>query len=117
MSDGPSHMQVMLYVPNLIGYFRFLLTFMCVKYAFDAAEGNWIMFTVCYSCSQLLDAIDGFAARKLNQCSKFGACLDMISDRTSCSTIYMLLATIYPEPIFSYCFLMCMVLDFGSHYL
>ena len=49
--EGPSHLAVMLYVPNLIGYVRFFLTFLCVKYAFDAADGNWVMFVVCYSCS------------------------------------------------------------------
>ena len=49
--SGPSHSSVMLYVPNLIGYARFILTFICVNYAFDAAKGNWIKFTVCYSVS------------------------------------------------------------------
>ncbi|KAF9435240.1 hypothetical protein BGZ76_006655 [Entomortierella beljakovae] len=33
-----------------------------------------------YSISQLLDAVDGHAARYFNQCSKFGAVLDMVTD-------------------------------------
>ena len=54
----------MLYYPNLIGYFRFITNIASVKYAFDVKEGQWIMFAVLYSISQLLDAFDGMVARK-----------------------------------------------------
>ena len=37
--------------------------------------------TVAYCISQLLDAVDGHAARYLGQASKFGAVLDMVTDR------------------------------------
>jgi len=37
--------------------------------------------TVAYCVSQLLDAVDGHAARYLGQASKFGAVLDMVTDR------------------------------------
>ena len=37
--------------------------------------------TVAYCVSQLLDAVDGQAARYLGQASKFGAVLDMVTDR------------------------------------
>mgnify|MGYP003845300433 FL=1 len=59
-----SHSQIMLYYPNLIGYFRFITNIASVKYAFDVKEGQWIMFAVLYSISQLLDAFDGMVARK-----------------------------------------------------
>ena len=39
----------------------------------------------------------------------------MISDRTSCSTIYMILSILYPA--YTYCFVTCFFLDFGSHFL
>jgi CDP-diacylglycerol--inositol 3-phosphatidyltransferase len=39
-----------------------------------------------------LDAIDGHAARFFNQCSRFGAALDMVSDRASVALIFMVLA-------------------------
>ena len=110
-------MNIFLYVPNLIGYARFACTFVCVKYAFDPRDEAWIKFVVLYSISQLLDAFDGFAARKLNQCSRFGAALDMISDRTSCATIYMILMCLYKETLYSYYWFFCFVLDFGAHYL
>lgn len=37
--------------------------------------------TLLYGVSCLLDAVDGYAARALNQTSKFGAVLDMVTDR------------------------------------
>lgn len=36
---------------------------------------------ICYCISQGLDAVDGVVARYFNQCSKFGAVLDMLTDR------------------------------------
>lgn len=37
--------------------------------------------TLAYVVSCLLDAVDGQAARALGQTSKFGAVLDMVTDR------------------------------------
>ena len=37
--------------------------------------------TIAYCISCLLDAADGHAARALGQASKFGAVLDMVTDR------------------------------------
>ena len=38
--------------------------------------------TVLYFVSCILDAVDGQAARALGQTSKFGAVLDMVTDRS-----------------------------------
>ena len=69
--------NVFLFVPNLIGYARVVL----------AAASLFFMpwhpkFCTClYTVSCLLDAVDGQAARALGQTSKFGAVLDMVTDR------------------------------------
>ena len=50
---------------------------------------NWPLFycvlfkilSVCYILSGFLDAFDGHAARAFNQSTKFGAMLDMLTDR------------------------------------
>lgn len=47
--------------------------------------------------SALLDAFDGHAARILNQCSKFGAMLDMLTDRVATSMLLMALSVLYPK--------------------
>ena len=46
------------------------------------------MYIFLFQLSGLLDAVDGHAARLLNQSSKFGAMLDMLTDR--CATMCLL---------------------------
>ena len=107
------HSDVAFFIPNLIGYTRFILLF--VSPYFVLSEDQWHWFVICYSASYLLDAVDGNAARYFDQCSRFGAALDMVCDRASNATIYMALGTLYPS--FSILFFACFVLDFGSHWL
>lgn len=51
--------------------------------------------TIAYGISCLLDAADGHAARALNQTSKFGAVLDMVTDR--CVSYKAYLMTVRPD--------------------
>jgi phosphatidylglycerophosphate synthase len=89
--------------------------------------------TLAYVISCLLDAVDGQAARALGQTSKFGAVLDMVTDRcvfgrrtrcgvatdfhrrctTSCLLCY--LSSVYPDYAILFQFLIA--LDFSSHYM
>ena len=89
------------------------------------------MVAYCISC--LLDAFDGQAARALGQTSKFGAVLDMVTDRyvcphdiytravyspvSSCTTSSLLcyLSSAYPE--WTMAFQLLISLDFASHYM
>jgi CDP-diacylglycerol--inositol 3-phosphatidyltransferase len=91
-----------------------------------------IYCTILYGLSCLLDAVDGQAARALGQTSKFGAVLDMVTDRyvlcsyhtdsddsypkrctTSCLLCY--LSSAYPQYAILFQFLIA--LDFSSHYM
>jgi len=69
--------NVFFYVPNIIGYFRFslvVISWLC--HAFS--RPNW---TLCfYVIAAVLDFFDGYAARRLNQSSVFGAWLDVCID-------------------------------------
>ncbi|KAH0583964.1 CDP-diacylglycerol-inositol 3-phosphatidyltransferase [Termitomyces sp. 'cryptogamus'] len=69
--------NVFLFVPNLIGYSRILLAGLSLH--FMSYHPKYC--TLLYVVSCLLDAVDGQAARALNQTSKFGAVLDMVTDR------------------------------------
>ena len=82
-------------------------------YACDKAR--WHMFCVCYGASYFLDALDGLAARRFDQCSRYGAALDMVCDRASNAMIYMILAALWAK--YSFAFYLCLLLDFGSHWL
>eukprot|EP00494_Astrolonche_serrata_P026103 UN26364 len=55
------------------------------------------------------------AARYFNQCSKFGAMLDMITDRLSTMFLSFVLAMDYPN--YWYLFAGFSLLDIGSHWL
>jgi len=55
---------VYFYVPNLIGYGRVIAAIAAFFYTFS----NYSAFLWLYTISYSLDALDGIAARKLNQC-------------------------------------------------
>ncbi len=80
--------NIFLFVPNLIGFARIILSLI----SFYLMPFDYIKATVCYVMSALLDAIDGYAARALNQSTKFGAILDQLTDR--CSTMCLILVVI-----------------------
>lgn len=99
-----------LYVPNLIGYTRVILSFVAYHYS----STNPYVFAVCYFLSQFLDMFDGMAARAFNQSTKFGAMLDMVTDR--CSTIGLMLTIAQRKPELTlYCHFFIW-LDICSHW-
>lgn len=61
----------------LIGYSRIILAALALHYM--SYHPKYCTVLYCISC--LLDAFDGHAARALGQSSKFGAVLDMVTDR------------------------------------
>ncbi len=69
----------------------------------------------CYLTSGLLDAFDGYAARYLNQGTKFGAMLDMLTDRCVTMCLCVVLAMFYPTC--AILFQLMMTLDISSHWL
>lgn len=68
-----------------------------------------------YSISCLLDALDGYAARAFNQSTKFGAVLDMVTDRCTTTCLLVFLST--AKPRWSMLFQLLISLDFTSHYM
>lgn len=106
-SRGP---YIYLWIPNLIGYTRVVLTLLSIYYAFS----DWIIFVVAYSVSAILDLFDGMAARKFDQCSKFGGILDMVTDRVSTNMLYIVLAVMFPKHYFVFAVLAG--LDYSSHW-
>jgi len=68
-----------------------------------------------YSISCLLDAFDGLAARRLGQSTRFGAVLDMVTDRCTTSCLLVFLASAFPR--FAIVFQALISLDLASHYM
>jgi len=87
-STGPAHNEpsenVFLFWPNIIGYWRIVLAIASLYYM----NLHPRTCSLLYSVSCLLDALDGYAARYLDQSTRFGAVLDMVTDR--CTTACLL---------------------------
>ncbi|CAO3612571.1 unnamed protein product [Cunninghamella blakesleeana] len=106
-----SYDNVFLFVPNLIGYTRIILAALSLHYM--PYHPKVCVALYCISC--LLDAVDGNAARYFNQCSRFGAVLDMVTDR--CTTTCLLCFLSLRNPEWTILFQFLISLDFSSHYM
>jgi len=102
--------RVYMFMPNLIGYTRVIFAFI----SFLFLKSCPLTAMAFYFTSCILDALDGTAARRYNQCSQFGAVLDMITDRFTSSALICYLAMVWPKWLFVFQFLIA--LDFSSHY-
>jgi CDP-diacylglycerol--inositol 3-phosphatidyltransferase len=102
--------MVFWYVPNVIGYLRVLFLLPLVVFPFE----NIVLNSVCYGVSQALDGFDGMAARHFNQASRFGAVLDMVTDRASNALLLGVLGALYPG--LAWLFYGDLVLDLVSHW-
>jgi CDP-diacylglycerol--inositol 3-phosphatidyltransferase len=68
-----------------------------------------------YSVSCLLDALDGYAARYFEQSTKFGAVLDMVTDRCTTACLLVFLSSAWPR--WALLFQGLISLDLASHYV
>ncbi|KAM3188526.1 hypothetical protein ACTXT7_000080 [Hymenolepis weldensis] len=103
--------NIFLFVPNIIGYVRILLLIAACCYM----PSDPIRAIVTYFLSALLDAVDGYVARLLNQSTKFGAMLDMLSDRCTTMCLLFVLGTFYPHYLLL--FQLSAAIDIASHWL
>ncbi|XP_070779993.1 CDP-diacylglycerol--inositol 3-phosphatidyltransferase isoform X1 [Enoplosus armatus] len=103
--------NIFFFVPNLIGYARVVLALLSF-YLMPCCPWPAVFF---YLLSSLLDSFDGHAARALNQCTKFGAMLDMLTDRCATMCLLVNLSLIYPS--YTFLFQLSMCLDIASHWL
>jgi len=101
---------VYFWYPNLVGYCRIIATFIAFALVFEDAY----LASFFYLLGQGLDAVDGVTARYFNQCSKFGAVLDMLTDRMSTAVLLVVLSHLYPKQWGLFAFLI--VLDIVSHW-
>ena len=108
-----SRVPVWLFVPNLIGYIRIVTGVAAFSFAFNKETHH--IFFLLYAFSYALDALDGVAARQLGQTSRFGAVLDMVTDRFCTAALLAVLAHLYKG---SYTwFLWLLILDISSHWV
>jgi CDP-diacylglycerol--inositol 3-phosphatidyltransferase len=85
-----SRRNVWLFVPNLIGYAR--IAVLSFALYLSPRPSSSASFFFLYFLTVALDAVDGPAARALAQESRFGAVLDMVTDRVSTAALLALIA-------------------------
>jgi CDP-diacylglycerol--inositol 3-phosphatidyltransferase len=101
---------IYLYYPNLVGYGRIVSTIIGFSLVFHSP----LAAAIFYSLGQGFDAVDGVVARHFNQCSKFGALLDMLTDRLSTACLHVVLSLLYPA--YWGAFASLITLDIVSHW-
>ncbi|KAL8679433.1 MAG: hypothetical protein Q9186_004263 [Xanthomendoza sp. 1 TL-2023] len=109
-STGPTE-NIFLFWPNIIGYSRIVLAIASLYYM----PLHPRTCSALYSVSCLLDALDGVAARQFNQSTRFGAVLDMVTDRCTTSCLLVFLSSAFPP--WALLFQGLISLDFASHYM
>ncbi|KAK7746957.1 phosphatidylinositol synthase 1 (CDP-alcohol phosphatidyltransferase1) [Cytospora paraplurivora] len=107
----PSRENIFLFVPNLIGYVRIVLAISSLYYM----PLHPRTCSILYSISCLLDALDGYAARYYEQSTRFGAVLDMVTDRCTTACLLVFLSSAFPR--WAIVFQGLISLDFASHYM
>lgn len=95
----------------LAGYVRIVLAFASLYYM----PLHPRTCSLLYSISCLLDALDGYAARRFDQSTRFGAVLDMVTDRCTTSCLLVFLSSAWPR--YAIVFQGLISLDFASHYI
>lgn len=126
---APKAENIFMFIPNLIGqsphlpvYFSQRLTPLA-GYSRVVLAGASLYFmsyhphycTLLYGISCLLDALDGYAARRFNQATKFGAVLDMVTDRCTTACLLCFLSSAYTK--WAILFQGLISLDLASHYM
>lgn len=103
--------NIFLFWPNVIGYSRIVLAIASLYYM----PLHPRTCSILYSVSCLLDALDGYAARYFEQSTRFGAVLDMVTDRCTTSCLLVFLSTAFPR--WAIIFQGLVSLDLASHYM
>ena len=94
-----------------VGYSRIILAFASLYYM----PLHPRTCSGLYSISCLLDALDGYAARYFEQSTKFGAVLDMVTDRCTTACLLVFLSSAWPR--WAILFQVLISLDLASHYI
>ncbi|UNI20007.1 CDP-diacylglycerol--inositol 3-phosphatidyltransferase [Purpureocillium takamizusanense] len=110
-SDAEPKENIFLFWPNVIGYWRIVLAIASLYYM----PLHPRTCSLLYSISCLLDALDGYAARIFEQSTRFGAVLDMVTDRCTTSCLLVFLSSAFPR--WAIIFQSLIALDFSSHYM
>ncbi|KAL2020762.1 hypothetical protein VTK56DRAFT_7960 [Thermocarpiscus australiensis] len=110
-ADEETTENIFWFWPNIIGYSRIVLAVASLYYM----PLHPRTCSLLYSVSCLLDALDGYAARYFEQSTRFGAVLDMVTDRCTTACLLVFLSSAFPR--WAILFQGLISLDLASHYM
>lgn len=84
---------------NFITIFRIFLIFISAYLLYQNSSLAYILAVFLTVIAFSLDGVDGYVARKLNETSKLGAMLDIMSDRIAENTLWVVFAVLGWIPI------------------
>src|SRR5688500_20141962 len=93
ISVPPDHPRRRVRMANLITLGRTLLAFVVVGMLHWRTTGIYLTAVVLTVTIILLDALDGYVARKRRECTTFGAVADILGDRVVEMTYWIVFAT------------------------
>tara|TARA_R110000772_G_scaffold99318_7_gene199229 strand:- start:164 stop:739 length:576 start_codon:yes stop_codon:yes gene_type:complete len=67
---------------------------------YSSIPGSHLIASAIFILACITDWLDGYLARKMNQCSKFGAFLDPVADKLLVTVTLVMLAANYTSPWF-----------------
>lgn len=84
---------------NFITIFRIFLIFLASFLLFKHSPIAYVLALLFVIIAFSLDGLDGYVARKFNEVSKFGAMLDIMSDRIAENTLWVTFAVLGWLPV------------------
>ncbi|XP_074600656.1 CDP-diacylglycerol--inositol 3-phosphatidyltransferase-like [Brevipalpus obovatus] len=103
--------NIFLFVPNLIGYARIVFALISCYYM----QVDCVKAMIFYALGSLMDAVDGYAARRLKQSTRFGSILDQLTDRMGTMCLIMGLGVLYPNYLLW--FQLSNLIDIAGHWI
>jgi len=68
-------------LPNKITFFRLILTVIAILFFYLGFPYHYLWSLACFLLAMILDYLDGYLARQLNQVTELGAFLDPLVDK------------------------------------
>jgi len=84
-------------IPNLITSVRLIAALAIIVLSVTQTVPSPTWFLPLFIAAAVSDMLDGFAARKLNLCTDFGATLDSVSDMTLYAAVFICFANFTPQ--------------------
>lgn len=86
--------------PNFVTFLRVLAIPVFIAVYYSNIQWHYLISSAIFIVACFTDWLDGYLARKLDQCTKFGAFIDPVADKLLVTVTLVMLAANYTSPWF-----------------